>query len=653
MSDRFSEAVAAGQAAYDARDFERAARAFAEAAGIRAANPGLLTLYADCARRTGDAEAAWSALRRALIIDPAHQKAAAQMAMLMVRTGRKDSEGLVHRAQRLKRQAGGKGGLVGRLAGVLGGRAAAPDLPGMTPAQAEAFTRAQGALAGGDFFSALVRLRPLSRELAGDARVQRARAEANLGIGEFAPARDALEAAQAAGADGDADLSFRALQIRAVVLGMDLDGAARMLDALAKADRAAPDILLAEARLHVAAGRTQAALDTVTRLEAVDDSRAAAASIQARLLAGMGRFEEALPWAEAWALRAPRSSAPMGFAAASRLLTLQSPLYEAATRLVDDPEVSQMMRAGAYFALWRAHEDAGDHAAAFDFLEKANIAADVAYDVSAEEAEAAAIKAAIPPGMPSAAPVPDAERARGEGMILVCGLPRSGSTLVAQILAAHSDCVSVGESQAFARCLDRAREAGYPGAPEGLDPAFLAELGETYLGMLPEAARGAAFVVDKDLGKFRHLGLVRMMLPGARIVHTRRDPMDVCYSMYCQNFAGWPAVYRYETLAHLHALHDDLMGHWARVLPQPPHVVRYEDMVADSEAETRRLLDAVGMPFHPDCLNFHEAASGVGTASVHQVRQKVYGSAVGAWKRHETALAPLRDALVSQGVAVG
>ena len=652
MSDRFREAVSAGQAAYEAKEFERARHAFAEAADIRAANPGLLTLYADCARRTGDAEAAWSALRRALIIDPTHEQAAAHMAMLMIKMGYKDRDQLVHRAQRIKRQAGGRKGLVGRLAGALRGKPAAPALPGMTPAQTEAFKRARAALAGGDFFAAQVRLQPLARDLAKDARVQRALAEACLGIGEFVPARDAMKSAEAAAAGEGADLPFRALQIRTAILSMDLARATQMLDALPEADRADPDILLAEARLHVAAGRPQAALETVARVESADDSRAAAASIRTRLLAGMGQFEEALPWAEAWARRAPLSSAPMGVAAASRMLSPGSPLHEAATRLVDNPEVSSMMRSGAYFALMRAHEQVGDHDASFDCLEKANICADVAYDAKAEAAEAAAVKAAIPPDMLGAAPASQSDSARGAGMILVCGLPRSGSTLVSQILAAHPDCVSVGESQSFVRCLARAREAGYPEASEALNPSLFAELGDMYLGMLPETARGARFVVDKELGKFRHLGLVRMMLPGARVVHTRRDPMDVCYSMYCQNFVGWPAVYRHETLAHFHALHDDLMAHWNDLLPQRPHVVQYEDMVTDSEAETRRLLDAVGMPFDRDCLNFHQAETDVGTASVHQVRQKIYASAVGSWKRHEAALAPLKEALVAQGVAV-
>jgi len=170
--------------------------------------------------------------------------------------------------------------------------------------------------------------------------------------------------------------------------------------------------------------------------------------------------------------------------------------------------------------------------------------------------------------------------------------------------------------------------------------------------MLPGFARESRFVVDKDLTKFQHLGLVQMMLPGARVVLTRRNPMDGCYSMFCHNFPGWPAIYRFSTLAHYQALHDDITAHWAQALPRPPHELRYEDMVADSETQIRRLLDAVGMPFHEDCIAFQEAASAVSTASVYQVRQKVYSSAVGAWKRHEDDLAPLREALEAQGVAV-
>lgn len=646
MSERYEAAVAAGQAAYNQKNYDRAKLELEKAVSIRAANPSLLNLYAECCKRTGDNETAWDMLRRVLIVEPANMRAASQFALLTVKTGRKDKERLVQHARELnKANENGKRGLFGRVRRAVAGKSSELHLPGMTEAQSALFQRAQESIKGGDFFSAVFALESLRKELHDDTRVLFALAETYVGLGEAEPAHEVVEAALANGAEG---VGMLALQINSAVLNTDNARAAELLGNLSEEDCARPEILVAEARLLVAEERNEEALAVVDRLEKIDDTNAAAASIRARILSGQGKFEEALPWAEAWSRRAPRASVPFSFAASNRTLKKDSFLFERANALIDNPKISQNARAGTYFALMQCFKEAGEHEAAFDYLLKANATADVVYDAEAAEEQAAAIKMAT--GAARFAEAGDAER--GRGLIFVCGLPRSGSTLASQILSAHPECVSIGESPITEDCLRAALEKGYPENFGQPDADLFTELGQRYLRKLPDYAREARFVVDKELTKYQHLGLLQLMLPGARIVHTRRDPMDVCYSMFCHNFLGWPAIYRFDTLAHFHALHDDIMGYWADVLPRAPHIVQYEDMVADTEAETRLMLDAVGMPFHEDCLNFQQASSSVSTASVYQVRQKVYSSSIGAWKRYEAELAPLKQALEARGVSV-
>jgi len=148
--------------------------------------------------------------------------------------------------------------------------------------------------------------------------------------------------------------------------------------------------------------------------------------------------------------------------------------------------------------------------------------------------------------------------------------------------------------------------------------------------------------VDKALFTHRDLGLFRLMLPGARFLHSARDPRDTCFSIFCQRFEGYHGYsYRQDTLAHFAHLHDAVMAHWGRVMGDAIHRVDYEALVEDTEAETRAMLDHAGLDFHPNCLDTGVSAGTVETSSAYQVRQKIYSSSIGAWKRHEAGLAVL------------
>ncbi len=248
------------------------------------------------------------------------------------------------------------------------------------------------------------------------------------------------------------------------------------------------------------------------------------------------------------------------------------------------------------------------------------------------------------------------ERMRGFGLdtelpVYIVGMLRSGTTLAEQILASHPQVHGAGELpdlNTLTGTLPKRLSApgSYPEAIERLDAvtaqAFAQELDQSLRTWGPGADR----VVDKMPGNFAHLGLIATLLPRARIIHCRRDPIDTCLSCYFQNFGG-PIAYTLD-LGHLgryYRAYDRLMAHWAQVLPVPIFELNYEELTADQEAVSRRLVAFCGLEWDERCLRFHQNQRTVRTASVLQVRQPMYRSAVGRWKRYEAFLQPLLDAL--------
>lgn len=636
MSDQFVNALEAGEAAYRKGDFEAAFAAFDMAMTMRASAPQLLRLYAECCRKTGRTAQEYTALHRLLVIEPAEKQAARRLVVLGAETGRKEADALARAA--LERRGRGKGkGIVARL---FGGKPSGtvPESFRMSGAQAARFREARQALDGVRFNGAAEVLEALQAELPGNPAVLVALAEARLGQGD---AKAALEAIETASESEPLGATGEGARVQALVGLEAFDAAQAALDGMAPELRAAAPVRVAEAALCHETDRHEEALALLERLEAAPEPPARAAELRARVLAGQGRFEEARPAFEAWAARAPLSGAPFITAADARVFAPGSELHSRAEALADNPEAAPGARSAAHFALAFACKGAGQPEAEFNHLETANILADVFYDPWAEQAAVDAQRAHVTAEVLARPEEPG----RGAGLVFVCGLPRSGSTLAAQVLAAHPEAVSIGESQIFPPLADRAAKAGFPQQAAGMAPAFFADLAAAYLEALPPPARDAAYVIDKELAKYQHLGLLKLMFPAARIIHTRREPMDVCFSFFSHNFRGWPASFRQETLGHFHHLHDEVMAHWEAVMPDAIHHVDYEEMVADTEAQVRKLVEAAGMPFHPDCLDFQNAEAGVRTASAYQVRQKIYGSSVKAWERHAERLAPLRKAL--------
>ena len=228
--------------------------------------------------------------------------------------------------------------------------------------------------------------------------------------------------------------------------------------------------------------------------------------------------------------------------------------------------------------------------------------------------------------------------------VFIVGMPRSGTSLVEQILASHPAVFGAGELTLINRAAIRLRhEAGFPLQP--VREAELKEISAAYLSFIRDLGEDAKRITDKMPTNFRNLGLIVQLFPKARIIHTRRDPMDTCFSCYMQNFQGTGNAFIYDLdwLGHYYELYLQLMDHWRAVLPAPMLEVNYEALVADQNAESRRLVEFLGLEWDDSCLDFHKTERAVVTASFAQVRQPIYRSSVGQWRRFEKQMKPLAD----------
>ena len=241
----------------------------------------------------------------------------------------------------------------------------------------------------------------------------------------------------------------------------------------------------------------------------------------------------------------------------------------------------------------------------------------------------------------------------GNDPILIVGLPRSGSTLIEQILASHSKVEGTHELADIPRMVVELQgrdwqleNPRYPAALAQMSADDFRRLGEKYLKDTRSYRSGKPHFIDKMPNHFRHVGLIHLMLPNARIIDARREPLACCFGNFKQLFAhGQEFAYSLEDLARYYRTYLELMRHWDVVLPGRVLRVHYEDVVADLEGNVRRILDHCGLEFEPACVDFHRTERSVRTASSEQVRQPIYREALDQWRHYEPWLGPLREAL--------
>ncbi|HTS56445.1 MAG TPA: sulfotransferase, partial [Terriglobales bacterium] len=237
-------------------------------------------------------------------------------------------------------------------------------------------------------------------------------------------------------------------------------------------------------------------------------------------------------------------------------------------------------------------------------------------------------------------------------------LPRSGSTLVEQILASHSRVDGTQELPDIPRIV-RGMEGPrsdlgnprYPGVLAGLAREDFRRLGERYMDDTRSYRGTKPFFTDKMPNNFRHIGLIHLMLPNAKIIDVRREPMACCFSNLKQLFAsGQEFTYSIEDIARYYRSYLELMRHWDAVLPGRVLRVWYEDIVEDLAGNVRRILEFCGLEFEPACLEFYKLERSVGTASSEQVRRPIFREGLSTWRNYEPWLGPLQDALGDAGI---
>lgn len=371
----------------------------------------------------------------------------------------------------------------------------------------------------------------------------------------------------------------------------------------------------------------------------------AARNHQAALLMEMGRGDEAMAVVEHLIEMNPRCASAW---------LIRTDLKQFA---VDDPDIPRMEalfrpngvvdtrdQVALHFALGKAYLDHGDSARAFQHLGEGNRLkrSTLTFDVDASARWMADIARTFSAEFLESL----ADKGHGSDMpIFVLGMPRSGTTLVEQILASHRQVHGAGELRVLQRIVDGLGD--YPAAAARLVPADLERLGEAYLTQVRPLAGASTRLVDKMPANFLHAGLIHLILPNARIVHCRRNPVDTCLSCYTKLFsAEQKFAYDLHELGVIHRAYQTLMAHWRATLPQDRFVeVDYEALVEDLEGEARRLIAFLGLPWDDACLDFHKTERPVRTASANQVRQPIYRTAVERWKPHAAYLGPLLSAL--------
>ncbi|HEV2651413.1 MAG TPA: sulfotransferase [Rhizomicrobium sp.] len=331
-----------------------------------------------------------------------------------------------------------------------------------------------------------------------------------------------------------------------------------------------------------------------------------------------------------------RASAELGAFTSNdpRLPALNDLLHEEAS-LPDDQKVE------LHFALAKAYDDLSCYEEAFEHLARGNAIkrSHVQYD------EAAVTKALHEIATAFSKDVID--KREGEGFesdlpIFIVGMPRSGSTLVEQILASHPDVFGAGELLTVNELITGGLAGEYP-----TRTGPLRKFSEVYVKRLRALSPSAKRVIDKLPANFRHLGLIHLALPGARIIHVHRDPADTCFSCYSKLFLnGLNFTYDLGELGRYYKMYEKLMAHWREVLPPDVMLdVRYETLAGDLEGEARRIVAFCGLDWDERCLRFYENPRAVRTLSQAQVRQPLFTSSIGRWRNYQPWLGPLLEAL--------
>lgn len=352
---------------------------------------------------------------------------------------------------------------------------------------------------------------------------------------------------------------------------------------------------------------------------------------RANLLAEISRSGEALAAFDAVLSGNPHCAAAWSGRANHKTFTAGDPDVVRMEALLSSGDVQALNdRMSLHFSLGKAYLDGGDFPRAFHHLGEGNRMKRATFAFDAEAASQ------WMQGIAKTFSAPLLKKFNGAGdpsdmPIFVLGMPGSGTSLMQQILASHPMVQGGGELRALQGLVEGLSE--YPAAVKQITPDFLARLGESYLARVAPLVQGRRHIVDKMTANFLHAGLIRLILPNARIIHCRRDPVDTCLSCYTKLFrAEQPFAYDLKELGTFHRAYQSLTAHWRKILPKDRFIeVDYEAMVDDPEGQSRRLVDFLGLPWDDACFD--------------QMRQPIHETSFGRWQNHAAHLQPLLAAL--------
>lgn len=415
--------------------------------------------------------------------------------------------------------------------------------------------------------------------------------------------------------------------------------------------QAAPTMTAAQLGLgnaRLALGRHDGALMAFQAAQKSEPANAAAFFGAGHALQSLGRIAEARASFEQAVKLAPDIPAFHYPLAAIARFTKSDPRLAALEALAKkEPANSDGRSADLHFALGKAYDDLGRHAEAFEHYDEGNAIrrGQIAYNEAHELEAFQALATAFPKEL--------FERLAGAGdpasePVFIVGMPRCGSSLVEQILASHPKVFGAGELMYLPQLIDAGQAgANFPFGVGALDAAALRRFGSFYAAALRRLAPEAERVIDKALSNFRFVGLIRLALPNARIIHVRRNRLDTCLSCYFHLFAqGVSFAYDLGELGRCYKAYEGLMAHWRAVLPPDAMLeVDYEALVASPEEQTRRILDYCGLDWDARCLDFHQTERVVHTVSAAQVRQPINRASIDRWKPYEEYLSALKSAL--------
>jgi tetratricopeptide (TPR) repeat protein len=399
-------------------------------------------------------------------------------------------------------------------------------------------------------------------------------------------------------------------------------------------------------------GRGAESLPHYERALAIDPDYVDAQYNYGNALKELGRFDDAAAAFRRTIALDPKKAGAWLDLVETQKISADDPAIQAIEKLVADKKsLKDADRLPLHFALGRVYDDLGRHDDAFRHFARGNAMRrrEISYNEPQMVEYFSEIKRIFTPelmrdkaggGDPS--PVP----------LFILGMPRSGSTLVEQILATHPKVFGAGELEDMQRL---AKTLPYPDGLPGADAERLREIGRSYMKGIEALGSKAVLISDKMPGNFFYVGLIRLILPNARIIHTQRNAVDTCLSCYSKLFVG-QQNYSYEPgeLGRYWRQYDSLMAHWRNILPEDSMLeIRYADVVADIETQARRLIAFCGLDWDDACLDFYKNKRPVMTASVAQVRRPIYQSSVGRWRAYERHLAPLLKELPADQVNEG